>query len=756
MDPDGPQPLLSLSTSLIDSSTPGIIDGSTPGVISGSTPGIVGSSTTAEASAPTAATSTLTGSFPSISGISTALTSAGPSSSRKKTRSLPTDASAITLSSGLGPLLSSSTSAESSLETIKTSSNTADTAASTTITVISGTFAPTATYSDPTTLGVPESLSFDLSLVSSVSGLDSSAALISFGTSSPAVLSTVLPAGVSMGTSSQTLTTYSTIALGSASLTGVTLLAPRSPTSCFTLPTPATSLDMIAVAVVPQNDYDLKNPVIFAFGDNGTTPQYVSAMASGNPYILDLSLANVVQGQLGLQIPGEDALVFEGSGMSLYTGNCSEITQVIVEDFYAQLGSMAGKSSRSRTAPAVGRRQAVSSSTFIVELVVDAYLNTADFGPNLTFGDSKCTFQLNKVGSDTNNITWSCAYPPTTGGVASCESNLNSWMSDMIAPSTTPKNTTAVLTTITPFLALAGDSILDLFPGSDPALALGFTFMQQAEKAAKQALGQAGLAACEVLHVFDSDDLVVEDRGPLGTQTLGSYMTAPPPSLAINLAASATAAIVNLPRRKVNPKDNFLKQIATDFKSIFGAFTHWLGGLGPHKTHGVPGLVDDGGFQETSLASPTNPITTITSSTTVASPSVFFVMPTVTVTHVLGDGWLSPSTYTVGPDAKTAPKLPAVALPETDTSLISLEAYDFLDPSSAPTFASSNIVDYVVAQLAGMDIGDASAKGDQRRDSSDARTREAVQTTNGASLGYEGHVVVVTTTLTFLNGGQRN
>lgn len=498
--------------------------------------------------------------------------------------------------------------------------------------------------------------------------------------------------------------------------------------------------------------------MILALGNNGTIPQYMSAMASGNPYVLNLSPMNPIKGQLGLQIPGEDALVFDASGMSLYTGNCSALTQVLVDNFYAQLGAMAGRSSRSRAATVISERQS-SPTTFIVEVAVDAYLSTPSFSPNLTFGDSKCTFQLNKMGSTTNNITWACPYPPTTGGASSCEANLESWLDDMSAPSTTPGNTTQVLATISPFLALASDSILTLFPGSDPALAVGFTFMQQAERAAKQAVGQVGSAACQVLHVFDSDDLVMEDTGPLGTQTLGSYMTAPPPSLAINLAATATAAFVNVPRRKVNPKDNFLIQIATNFSSILGAFTHWLGGLGSHPTLGVPGIGGIGGiggFQETGSILVTDPATTVTSTTTTATPSATHATPTMTVTHVLGDGWFNPSTYTVGPDTSTDPhaigsSTAVFRSPSSDTNAISLEEYDFLSSTSDPTYASSTIIDHVVAQLAAMGSAGDDAQTDRRWANLDASSPELTSTTIDY-LGAERHIVVITTTLTFLNG----
>lgn len=740
----------------------------------------------------------MTGTFPPSSGISTALTTLSSSSgitSSKNTKSAASGPSSITLSDGLGPLLSSSTSKTSSTPATSTDETTPTTPTDTgdsIIAVLSDTLTPTAVSSDLSTSGVPQPLSVDLSSATEIPALDSSTALISFGTSSPAVLSTVLPPGASLGTSSQTLTTYPTIALGSASLTGVTLLAPRSPTSCFNLPTPAASLDLIAVAVVPQNDFDLSNPVFLAFGDNGTTPQYISAMASGNPYVLNLSPDSEITGQLGLQIPGEDALVFDGSGMSLYTGNCSTLTQVLVDNFYSQLGTMAGRSSRGVTSKGYEKRQASASSTFTVEVAVDSYLNTGSFSPNLTFGNSQCTLQSSNEGSDTNNITWACLYPPPTGGVAACESNLDSWLNDMTAPSATPGNTTEVLATISPFLALAGDSILDLFPGSDPALALGFTFMRQAELAAKQAVGHVGPAACQVMHAFDSDDLVVEDSGPLGTQTVGSYMTAPPPSLAINLAASATAAIVNIPRRKVNPTDNFLKQIATDFKNIFGAFTHWLGGLIGHgatgtaalsipslsvpalsvpalsvpalsvpgipglSVPGVPGLGvpgigglggGGGGLVETGALPLANPDVTITATST-GIPSEFHIaIPTVTVTHVLGNGWFTPSTYVVGSDTSVAPQFPAkepyeagtVAL-SASTASFSLEEYQFLSSSSSATFAHSSLVNDVVAQLASIEMADAIEPG----------TMTSGTTTAGAAHGYSGHVVVVTTTLTFL------
>lgn len=525
-------------------------------------------------------------------------------------------------------------------------------------------------------------------------------------------------------------------------------------------------MDMLAVAVVPVGDYDLSNPVIISFGDNGTIPHSVSAMASGDPYILDLSPNNPVTGQLGLQIPGEAALVFDGSGMQLYTGNCSSLTQVLVDNFYHQLGSVTGAVSSRSTASDLRKRQSVAPSAFTVVVAVDSYLNTALFSPNLTFGNAQCTHQLDTKGSQSVNITWSCPYPPPMGDVDACAANLSTWFSSMNVPSAEPGNTTEVLATVGPFLSLAGESILDLFPGSDPALGLGFAFMRQIESAAKQAVTGSGGSVCDVLHAFDSDDLVLADSGPLGIQTLGSYMTDPPPSVAINLAASATSIITGLPPRKVNPTDDFFKQIATDFRSIYGAFTHWLGEL-PLPIplpFGTVGLDETGTLPGMILTGAAATLTSTTTSMLAPASAVHAQMPTVTVTHVMGDGWFKPSTYVLRPGSSTIPQSPALATVKVGDEFSSLrptwipldQYFDLASSLSTPTYASSNVVDYVVAQLAAVDAPDAGVQPGHRWDLPNAQNLKTGTTTTGRSSGYDEHVVVVTTTVYLSDASHRD
>ncbi|ROW04843.1 hypothetical protein VMCG_04824 [Cytospora schulzeri] len=661
------------------------------------------------------------------------------------TTEIPTIASAISLSNGLGPLLSSSTASTSSYSsaTVPLTAPGEDTI----IEPITSMMAPTAPSSALTTSGIPPALSVNLSLISSDMSLDSSAALISFGTSSPAVFSTVLPPGFSLPTSSQTLTTYSAIALSSVTLTGVTILAPRSPTSCYALPTPSASMDLVAVAVNPEGNYDLSSPMLFSFGENATNPQYIGALAGGDPYVLDLSPDSPITGQLGLQIPGQNALVFDGSGMSLFTGNCTSLSQVVVDNFYSQLAAMSGLAPGRR----LGKRQGLLNTTnFVVEVSVDSYLNTPYFSPNLTFGNSVCTLQTNIMGTTVNNITWSCVYPPPQGGAAACAARLSTWLGGMSVPSIAPEIPTEVLAILSPFLSLAGDSLLLLFPGSDPAFSLGLAFMRQVEAAAREAVGDVGSAACNVMHSFDSDDLVLVDSGLLGTKTLGSFVNEPPPSLAINLAASATASIAILPPRKANPKDNFLLQIATDFKSIFGPFVSWLHGL-PHL--GIFGM-EETGMVHLPTPALTPPITTTVSTTTLDSAQsiVHIQAPTVTVTHVLGEGWFSPSTYVVGPGTSTIPQFPGLATHGAAMGHISVDSGSSSPTdstsSSTSSLASKNIVQNVAAQLAAMD-GDPGVRTGWHWDWPNPPSAQSEMTiTTGSALGYDGHVVLITTTVT--------
>lgn len=502
-------------------------------------------------------------------------------------------------------------------------------------------------------------------------------------------------------------------------------------------------MDLVAVAVTPQDTVDLSNPMFLSFGENATNPQYIGAFASGESYILDLSPGNPISGQLGLQMPGNNALVFEGSGMSLYKENCSLLSEVLIEDFYSQAGAIAARAAKRATAASFETKQdALNSSTFTVDVSVDNYLNTPDFGPSLIFGNSLCTVVSSAAGKNTDNITWSCSYPPPEGGAAACAARLSTWLSDIDSPSTAPQNTTEVLATLSPFFALAGDSLTDLFPGADPALGLGFTFMRQVEDALKEAVGDVGAAACNVMHGFDSDDLVIEDSGPLGTKTLGSFITEPPPSLAINLAASATASIVELPRRKANPTDNFLLQIATEFMSIFAPFNSWLHGL---PTLGIFGI-EETGMVHIPMPTTDDSLTTTTLTTTLAFPHsvAHNGMPTLTVTHILGEGWFSPSTYAVGPGTTTSMEFPAFAI----HGLASDSSSGFSSSSSLVDSSSANIIDNVAANLAAM-YGDPGVRAEWHADwPSQGFAEDEAMTTTGAAMGYVGNIVLVTTTIT--------
>lgn len=190
-------------------------------------------------------------------------------------------------------------------------------------------------------------------------------------------------------------------------------------------------------------------------------------------------------------------------------------------------------------------------------------------------------------------------------------------------------------------------------------------------------------------------------------------------------------------------------QIATDFKNIFGPFVSWLHGL-PHL--GIFGM-EETGMVHLPTPTLTHAMTTVSTTTLDSVQSTVHIQaPTVTVTHVLGEGWFSPSSYIVGPGMSTMPQFPGLATHGAATGHVSV------NPSSAsptdsgfastPTSASKNIVQNVAAQLAAMD-GDPGVRTGWHWDwPNPPNAQKEITTTTGSALGYDGHVVLVTTTVT--------
>lgn len=509
---------------------------------------------------------------------------------------------------------------------------------------------------------------------------------------------------------------------------------------------PTASLEMLAVSVNQENDTDFSRPVFLYFANNATSPSYVGSITNGSAYTLDLSPNQTVAGQLGLSMPGAQSVVFDTSGIKLFTDDCNSVSSVKIDNFWGQLQA-AGVSKPPTYAGnfPFSRRQLSASSpapaNFTVEVSVDSYLSSTLNSPTLMFGNTPCAMENSSVGPLLDNMTWTCEYPPRGSGKQHCQDQLSTWVNgnprgnSTAAPS---RNGTGVLSAMGPFLGRAGPGVMRFFPGGDPALVVGLSFMQGVERVAKQAVTAVGSTACQLLHAFDQNELIVADNGTLGEHTIGAYVSMPPTSMAINLAYTATAVAHNPPARIVNPADKLLKQLA----SIFPLVGSLLGGL---PTPSLPLLGGILGMPTEGLSvSATATTTTTTSSfsgtitSMVSMPqanAVADVSPTVTVTHVLGEGWFTPSTWVMGASTTLIHDANLAAVTEALSAI----------QSSAPV----DVIKEVLAKLASIGAESSGVQPELLEELTKLQT-DAVEANQQTVDGNGEPVVWVTTTVTVL------
>ncbi|KAJ9136631.1 hypothetical protein NKR23_g9729 [Pleurostoma richardsiae] len=387
-------------------------------------------------------------------------------------------------------------------------------------------------------------------------------------------------------------------------------------------------MSIIAVSINNVGDTNFTQPMLLYFGENATTPQYIGSVAGdGSAYTLDLSSSNASAGQLGLVLPGASSLVFNQDGIDLFSGDCSTVSSVNIDNFWNQAQSMGATNTTSFLGQSLGRwlekRQSASVqnvSYFTVQVSIDSYINNGGLAlPNLTFGNTACTLDFTSLGTPLDNITWTCMYPPPGSGRQHCENGLSSWLYGNSSTQPSSGNTSVdALSTLNPLFASAGTSIATLFPGAGAGLSRGFTFLQRIEGVARQAVSFVGNTACGILHAFDQNTLVISDNGTLGTITIGAYASSPPAtSMAVNLASSATASETRPPPRILNPTDNLLRQIATIFPSLLAPFLSLIGALPTLSLLPLPlgggifGMPTDGVAGSGPLTAPAAPTTTL-------------------------------------------------------------------------------------------------------------------------------------------------
>ncbi|KAH8887163.1 hypothetical protein GQ53DRAFT_809200 [Thozetella sp. PMI_491] len=381
---------------------------------------------------------------------------------------------------------------------------------------------------------------------------------------------------------------------GNAVLSGVTVHAASSPSSCYSLPTPTASLDAIPYQNSEQyfsdgesNRGDAQDPVLFYMAENATSPQYVSSTVNGSRILLDLSSEAASCGHIALAFPDGRSLVFNNAGMHLYHNGCSSVSSVSIANFTDQLTSIGALPDTPPCRREIFKRQ-VQETNFTVEVRVNTTSDPSAMQPNMTFGQSPCEFLSRVLSTDADICSWSCQVPGEFSKEKQCERSFSSWMNGTSGSSIpSPKNVSDLLDYMTPFLQKAGASIGNVFPVLTPLLNHVVPFLYTTQRAVANAINFGGMAICKLLHQNDEYDLVMLIAGKPNPYTVGAFVTPPDTTISANLVPPTTSP-TREPGRTMHPGQTGFPLISIlPSPLLSGLLTSAIPGL---PTAGIPGL----------------------------------------------------------------------------------------------------------------------------------------------------------------------
>ncbi|KAK3393901.1 hypothetical protein B0H63DRAFT_505707 [Podospora didyma] len=391
------------------------------------------------------------------------------------------------------------------------------------------------------------------------------------------------------------------ISLPDATLTGITVQPASFPTSCYSLPTPPSSLELIAFAIEQVSSNSSADPetAFFYVGDDGTTPEYVGTVIDGNQCLLDISANASAAGHVALFMAGGESIVFYETGMHHYGAGCDVVSSVVIASFLDQVVSIAEtppcpSESTTMAVPSRQRRELshhqtreFSQTNFTIQVKVDADINAVLREPQFAYGPSPCTFLSRDTKGEWTSLTWTCQYPGANSSETACEDSFHGWLRPMSdagsgAQGQSKRGIGDDLRVFLPgFVNKVGSSLSTLIPGLSPALQRGLGWMNTAKEAVLDVAEFGADSLCKVLHMFDEYPILFLDPGLSSAHTIGVYESPPVPTL-IETLASHTTPITKEPPRQVLPS-------VTDFPSItegtfalptFSVPTGLVGGLG--------------------------------------------------------------------------------------------------------------------------------------------------------------------------------
>ncbi|KAK3987651.1 hypothetical protein QBC44DRAFT_270551, partial [Cladorrhinum sp. PSN332] len=356
-------------------------------------------------------------------------------------------------------------------------------------------------------------------------------------------------------------------------LTSVTVQPPTSPTSCYNLPTPTFSLEVIAFSanqISRDGTANATDPVFFYVGNNATSPEYVGTFIDGNRVLLDLSPDASAAGRVAILLPGGESLVFDQTGVHHFDAGCRSVSSVMIPSFMDQVRSIAsapnihsnnpevGPISGGYRSSALGKRE-MQSKNFTVQMVVESIIDAELQGPNMFWGPSPCTFVSRTPGEGEWPVfTWTCEYPGKQSAEKKCEAAFQNWLrpgSNSVSARGLIESGDDLFQYLPRFLAKAGGSLTNLLPGVSSVMQAGMKWLSAAQNAVIDVAEFGGESVCEVLHAFDEYKLVMSDAGlkEKGRQhTVGAYVS-PPVDTIVGTLASHTTRMTREPPRAVVP-----------------------------------------------------------------------------------------------------------------------------------------------------------------------------------------------------------
>jgi len=420
-------------------------------------------------------------------------------------------------------------------------------------------------------------------------------------------LQTLFTAATAVGALAKTTRVITEVTLNHAVLTGVTVQPASSPTSCYQLPLPTSSLQAVAYDASVASEWKDPHPVFFYVGDNATLPKYVGTLIEGKRCFLDISPNASAAGRMALTVVGGESLVFDEAGVHLFDTSCETISSITIRSFLDQLVSASEAQNVSGIAGQqnanAARETGVPMSNFTVAIQVDDIVGGQLVNPFVGFGPSPCTFVTRQHAGLWDNLTWNCEYPGSNSKLRACEVAFQNWLQPSgldrgeMGPSAI--NSDKFFDLLPDFLSLAADPLARLLPGLSKPLLQGMQWTKKAHAAVLDVARAGKESVCAKLHVADQYVILFSDPGLTALHTIGVYRSPPVPTI-IGTVASRTTRKTREPPRQINPTvTEFSSVTATSFLVPLGPLAGRDMGLGS-----ALGVADDGAGGITETAEP--------------------------------------------------------------------------------------------------------------------------------------------------------